>query len=839
MQKIFTTYFVPLLLLFCFQQNGLSQCTSIALGADINICAGECRTLDAGPGYSGYLWSTGDTTQTLSVCSSGNYWVQVIDSTPTNLVVNGDFENGSNGFTSDYVVGPGGAWGPLSIAGSYLVTSNTDMAHNIFPSCLDHTPTGTEMLVVNGSDVVDQNVWCQTVNVCPNESYDFSVWLWNLEANNPATLSFFVNGVQLGNNFTANYSGCTWREFTGVWDANGATAANICIVNQNTSAGGNDFALDDISFTSTHIYSDSVTVTVDPCAKPTLTLIGDTICVGETGSLTAVASGGTLNYSIDWIGGGLTGVVTNGVTDPFIDIKTDTPTTTTTYTVIITDSVGDVDTATVQIIVNPLPSIEAGTDAIICEGTSTSLSASGGETYIWDNGLPATAGPHIINPLLRTTYMVIGTDVNGCVNSDTVIVDINSNPIVTASNDVTICKLESTTLGATGTINYQWKNLTTGAILSNNQLLTVSPLVNTCYEVIGIDSNGCSGTDIVCVNVGKIPLPSFDSPPVCKGEQTIFTNTSVGGTFYFWDFGDGETSNIFSPQHIYKEIGIYNTKLLVADSAGCVDSIIQETVVNYIPQPLFVGDTLQGCPPLMVNFINQTDSLDSTFFYFWNLGDGVSVSNEDTVTLIYPNTGIYSIDLTVTTPQGCSETFTRQNYIEVYPIPIADFEATPPVSDIFSPIINFTDLSLEADSWRWNFGDTRSSAKQNPSHRYRDIGIFNVSLKTTNTYGCIDSISKTIIINDVYTFYAPNVFTPDGDGINDFFFPEGNGWKEMEMLIFNRWGELIYKGDQLDSKWDGTYKGFPVHVGTYVYKIKIRDIFGEYHNSIGDVSVIK
>ncbi|MCO6499906.1 MAG: hypothetical protein J5I47_05940, partial [Vicingus serpentipes] len=145
---------------------------------------------------------------------------------------------------------------------------------------------------------------------------------------------------------------------------------------------------------------------------PEITLIGDTICVGETGTLTATGTAGTLNYTFDWSGGGITGNSDNGTIDPTTVTQTDNPTTTTTYTVLITDNNGDTASTTAQIIVNPLPVVVATLDTAICIGASANVMATGASTYVWDNGLPATAGPHNVSPITTTTYTVTGTDAN-------------------------------------------------------------------------------------------------------------------------------------------------------------------------------------------------------------------------------------------------------------------------------------------------------------------------------------------------------------------------------------------------------------------------------------------
>lgn len=189
----------------------------------------------------------------------------------------------------------------------------------------------------------------------------------------------------------------------------------------------------------------------------------------------------------------------------------------------------------------------------------------------------------------------------------------------------------------------------------------------------------------------------------------------------------------------------------------------------------------------------------------------------------------------------CTTIVSQANMISVYPLPSADFTWNPEVlSAIYQPEANFTDLSQGASVWSWNFGDGGTANSQNPSHQYGDSGTYVIWLNIENQYGCKDSIWKTIRVEPEYALYIPNTFTPDGDGNNDYFAPKGYGIEEQSMLIFDRWGEVIFEGYQLDSKWDGKVKNRSVgKTDVYTYKIETKDIKGESHTYIGKVTLLK
>ena len=160
----------------------------------------------------------------------------------SNLVTNGNFESGNTSFSSSYGYNPGN----LNPEGKYDINTNPRNTHTNFAICGDHTTGSGNMMVVNGASVAGVTVWCGTVAVATNSTYTFSTWVASVHPSSPAILQFSINGVNLGSTFTASSTTCNWQQFCEMWSSGSNTSANICIVNQNTAAAGNDFALDDI-----------------------------------------------------------------------------------------------------------------------------------------------------------------------------------------------------------------------------------------------------------------------------------------------------------------------------------------------------------------------------------------------------------------------------------------------------------------------------------------------------------------------------------------------------------------------------------------------------------------
>jgi gliding motility-associated-like protein len=271
-----------------------SQCDGsepyLYLGNDTTLCSGESLLLQAPAGYDAYLWSDNSTGTSLLVNAPGTYSVDcILEVGSPNLVVNGDFQSGNSGFTSQYIPGTGGAWGTLSNPGQYAISTSPSNVHNNFNVCGDHTTGSGQMYIANGSDVANTIVWEQSITVVPNTYYNFSAWATSVEnTSNPAILQFFVNNIQIGDVFSPSANGCDWSEFYDLWHSGSNTTAIISIKNQNIDGGGNDFALDDISFTSFCLSQDTIVVDFDNAtasAGPDLTF-----CSGETAYLQASSS---------------------------------------------------------------------------------------------------------------------------------------------------------------------------------------------------------------------------------------------------------------------------------------------------------------------------------------------------------------------------------------------------------------------------------------------------------------------------------------------------------------------------------------------------------------------
>ncbi|MDY0142294.1 MAG: hypothetical protein RBR97_10410, partial [Bacteroidales bacterium] len=276
-----------------------------------DICLGESFQLQAS-GALLYEWTPTDGLNNANISNpvatptvTTEYIVTGYDATCT-VIQNGDFSNGNTGFTTAYNYSTN-----LNPEGNYMIGTNPHDYHSNFAHCGDHTTGSSNFMIINGNTVANQEVWCQNIVVRPNTNYLFSTWITSVHPSNPAILQFSVNGTLLGSPFGATATTCDWNEFYETWNSGSNTSIQICIVNQNTIANGNDFAIDDIYFAPLCPARDTVKVIVHN--PPIINFLNSgPFCETDPASdIIANPTGGT------WSGTGITDI-NNGTFDPSI-----------------------------------------------------------------------------------------------------------------------------------------------------------------------------------------------------------------------------------------------------------------------------------------------------------------------------------------------------------------------------------------------------------------------------------------------------------------------------------------------------------------------------------------
>jgi gliding motility-associated-like protein len=483
------------------------------------------------------------------------------------------------------------------------------------------------------------------------------------------------------------------------------------------------------------------------------------------------------------------------------------------YGVYVTGANGCLDTGYVNITQAPAPQITAN-DTTICSGQTAILiptySPAGG-TYTWSTG--PSSSSLAVTPTITTLYGLTYTW-NGCSVQEDITVTVIQTPSINISNP-TICMGDSTTITAI-------PDILGGAFLWNNgattNTLIVNPSINTQYNVQYV-VNGCSASATSAVTVNPIPTVSVNPTTVCQGLAATLTAASnlPGGT-YLWSQGGTTSSIIESPQTTTSYSVIYSLN-------GCSSAQASAIVtVNPLPQVILIADTTTGCVPATINF--QANTTGQQAIYTWS-SNGAANQFGQSVSMTFVSGGCYDVTLSATM-NGCSNSTTSANYICVQDMPLASFGSSVDAITESPQTVSFFNESIGASSYIWNFGNGSLSNELNPIQTFNaSSSEVNVILYAYTSMGCMDSVSRLFEINPGEIYYIPNTFTPDGDKHNQTFkpiFTSGIDFYNYSMLIYNRWGMVVFETHDVEVGWDGSFgnQGLDVQSGVYTYSISIK-----------------
>jgi gliding motility-associated-like protein len=343
-----------------------------------------------------------------TVNNTTTYTVAVSAVDTVNLVNNGDFESGNTGFTTSYGPGTGGAWGLLSSAGTYAISSNPNLTHTNYAACNDHTIGGVNMLVANGATSFNTNIWCQTIPVNPNTTYTFGMWATAVVTGFPPILRASFNNVA-ASSMAVSATTCNWQFYTATWSSGTATSVNICITNLQILNSGNDFAIDDITFFETCQKTAGVTIEV---ASDNVTSIDTSICNGEN-----ILAGGAIQTEAG------------------------------TYYDTLTAASGCDSIIATQLAIQQPDKPQLGADTTLCGNEDFTILSSNSTnvSFLWNDNSSDSA----LTVNQAGTYILQVTDGLGCMNADTIQVNYNPYPIVNLGNDTTLCLGDERVLRAT------------------------------------------------------------------------------------------------------------------------------------------------------------------------------------------------------------------------------------------------------------------------------------------------------------------------------------------------------------------------------------------------------
>lgn len=808
---------------------------TVSITASTNVtCNGTnngTATANVSGGISPYniLWSpSGQTSNFAANLSAGNHTITVTDAngciSSTSVIIT-EPTSVNSGFTNIFhntcnlqcnglaTVAAGGGTSPYTYSWNTSPTQTTATANNL---CAGNYT----VLITDNNGCMDTNNITITE---PTPLLINTISVIDVQCNGHSNGSIQIN-VTGG---TPSYT-YTWTPFVG----SGALASNLSVGNYSVTVTDANGCTSSQSFTIN-----------EPSSLNLATSSISAFCGLNNGSASAFIIGGIAPYTYQW--NDPNNQTTSTANNLFSGL----------YTVTITDANGCTISDTVNVAGNNFFFLDSITQTpVICNNTATGSAqvyVTSGTTpysYSW-NTIPVQTSPTAVG-LFAGTYTVTVTDASGCIDSLSVTIpEPTPLQVIISSTFDTICPGQSSQLfgngyGGTAPYQYSWAPITA----SGPGPHMVSPLLPTTYTLYITDANGCISQIVNKTITVNPPLNIVtNDQTVCNGDTVTISTNVTGGSggpyIYSWSNGPTTASQIYTGN-----ISQSPDTLIISVSDACVATPSYDTVIVTVsPSPNIDFDVINtnGCTPLNVNF----NGISSNGMIFnWDFGDFTGVGNAVSPSHVYTTPGTYNVTLTVFSANGCSSSLTKNNAVEVYPLPTAAFQSTPVLVELPNSTVNFNNNSLNALSYLWNFGDGGSSTDFEPNHFYITLGTYNIELIATNIYNCSDTAYGLIEVTGDAIF--PTAFTPNQGGsnggtynifslTNDVFFPFISGVKEYELMIFNRWGEMVFKTNDVNIGWDGYYKGVIAQQGVYIWKANIVFENGRTYNGSGDITLLR
>lgn len=351
--------------------------------------------------------------------------------------------------------------------------------------------------------------------------------------------------------------------------------------------------------------------------------------------------------------------------------------------------------------------------------------------------------------------------------------------------------------------------------------------------LIKFSSFGCS--DTIQHQIIVYPEPQLDFQPIlisndsCGLPQTYeFVNLSTNSFGFNWDFDflnpGTSTSTLNQPTFSFNQAGTYTIALIGSNAFGCSDTIYQTMIIRPQVSSFFTINPETACEGTVFSFQDnsQSDSInDPIVNWLWDFGDGNSIFGNPIVQHTYQFPGIYIVQLSVETASGCTDN-TYTSIAQVLERPTANIGISNQALRLITFDNNSTFL-VGNPSFIWDFGDGYASSDFELSHVYQSSGEYWVHFEVENENGCKDTTLIRVFIDDSFTLFIPNSFTPNEDGKNEIFYVQGMGIDEIEIVIFNRWGQRVFYSNDIALGWDGLVDGKEANQDTYVVKVSAKN----------------
>ena len=730
---------------------------------------------------------------------------------------------------------------------SYIEGDNNLYSTNTFQHCFQNS--GMFNVVVEA--ISDQG--CSAIDTFVNfvEIYPFPVSDFNLE-------NFCLNDtINLVADTTSLFN--TNASYTWTYDNNSTNGTSLQEVYDQIG----DFPVK-LLVTSEYNCLDSISQTISIYPLPSTQLLADNLeacqeaCVNFDVSTTITS--GTIDQIESYIDGNSSLYNTPIFEHCFQDSGR--------FTVIV-EAISDqgcsvIDTFLNFIQINPFPEANYTIDHFCLNDTitlsaDTNYTVNTNATYAWKYNNNLSIGPEINeipSQIGSQSLRLIVTSSDGCLDSITQNITIDPLPNIQLLSDISVgCPGSCINFDASASINSGSVNQIESSIEGDNNLYTNTSFEH-CFQNTGTynlivkaqSDQGCTEIDTLdsFVEIYSLPLAEFNTNDFCLNtpiQLSAETNVSQNiNASYAWNYNEEIISgNSLSTMPF--QIGLETIKLIVTSNNGCLDSISKSITIHPLPMVQLFADDTTACPETCINFETSSTinygsvvQLDS-----YLLGDNNLYSN-NTFEHCFQDSGRYTLMVEAVSDQGCITIDTFQNFIQIYPAPIAIATVDEEVKRIRTAKFKFENLSLEIDSLNWIFEEEIVGTTEDYYFTLQDTGIFIMNLEVFNSYGCVDTTDISVRVTPEFYAYFPNSFTPNDDGMNDNWFPViGYGLKSYQLFIFNRWGELIFETDNYEEHWDGFQNNSDKKAqdGVYTYKSVIIDDLDKEHVFIGHISLVE
>lgn len=352
-------------------------------------------------------------------------------------------------------------------------------------------------------------------------------------------------------------------------------------------------------------------------------------------------------------------------------------------------------------------------------------------------------------------------------------------------------------------------------------------------------TGGLNNEHRFCLSI--IPRVEVTVPWICAGDSVLVVDSSYSAlgsvVEWTWDFGNGEASSSENPGFVvYPEAGEYYIVQSIVDAAGC--DAKDSTLLTVIPGPVALFSAEDVCEGESTEFIDASSAaVENLVSWDWELGAYAATANGPNPIHQYPQPGNFDVVLTVTTSDGCSAQSVLTVNVNSLPNSYLDHGSD-------GLLASFITWPNDSETVQWIFADTVVNDTEFQM-MFPDSGTYQVILITTNAAGCADTLVYEFYLDGYPEYSVPNVFTPNGDQVNDLFEPFTYAIQQADMRVFNRWGREVYTFDgQLQSGvpwgWDGTVNGGPEAAeGTYYFTLELQALDGLRFREQGSVTLIR